>query len=384
MKPLLPRRWHVSLRFVRPPRHSGALLALVGFLNVLTACPGAQDRDLDGVPARDDCDDNDPLRNPDLEEVCDGLDNDCEESTWAEGEGEDFDGDGSPACVDCDDQESTTFPGAEPVCQGIDADCDGEPDSSGAPIGSSSDCAGVDCADILAQRPGAPDGDFWIHGGEPTIPFEVACDMTTDGGGWIHLALDDNDGVIVASRSEDNPWFKCDDDAASFYADVTEDDLPYDYIAGSLVEVTLGYRHPSTGALIDPRGLASLRNHLTELHPSSRMVATTGDNDNGDWQGGGNGGLEVYIVAADGDWILLTPGAGGDCGAGSWPSAGSETAFYLWGSSSEDSQVAGDTGLEAADWALGPGEVLPVAVKLAVFTGGGVSFGFETASFRVR
>jgi hypothetical protein len=208
--------------------------------------------------------------------------------------------------------------------------------------------------------------------------------MTTAGGGWIHLALDDNDGVIVGSRSDGNPWYKCDDDAARFYWDLTEDDIPSDYFVGSLVEVPLGYKHPLSGDAIDPRGIAALRPILGELHSSSRMVATTGDNDGGEWQQGSNGGLEVYVVSAAGDWVLLTPGGGGNCGGGGWPSAGSETGFYLWGSSAEDAEVAGDTGLEDGDWSLGMGEVLPVAVQLVVSSGGGVSFGFEGSSFRVR
>ena len=217
--------------------------------------------------------------------------------------------------------------------------------------------------------------------------FLVACDMTSDGGGWIHLALADSDGVVVASRAEDNPWDKCEDDSADYYQGLTEDELPEDLIAGGYVlDVELDYVHPETGAPIDPRGLDSLRPRLSELHPASRMVATIADNDGNDWQNGAGGGLEVYIVGSGGDWRLLTPGVGGDCGAGqgSWPSADSQTGFYLWGSDPDDAEVAGDTGLEGADWVLAPGEVLPISVQMAVFTGGGVSFGWEQRSFRVR
>jgi hypothetical protein len=350
----------------------------------ISGCTDAKDEDGDGYDFSEDCDDSDPLRNPGLEEICDGIDNDCEPTTWAEGEGHDFDGDGSPACVDCDDQAPSVYPGAEPICQGLDADCDGELDSEGDALGSNSACAALDCAQLLETRPEAVDGTYWIHAGDPSRSFEVACDMTTDGGGWVHLALDDADGVIVGSRSEDNPWHKCDDDAASFYVDLTESEIESDYFANGLIEVPLAYSHPATGELIDPLGIAALGRRVSELHPSSRMVATIGDNDGADWPGGSNGGLEVYIVTATGDWLLLTPGAGGNCGGGTWPSAGSETGFYLWGSSSQDAELAGDTGLEDADWALEEGQVLPVAVQLAVFTGGGVSFGFEGRSFRVR
>ena len=38
---------------------------------------------------------------------------------------------------------------------------------------------------------------------------------------------------------------------------------------------------------------------LTELHPTTRMVATTGDDDNNSWQDGAGGGMEVYVVGDD-------------------------------------------------------------------------------------
>jgi len=114
------------------------------------------------------------------------------------------------------------------------------------------------------------------------------------------------------------------------------------------------------------------------------MVATIGDNDGGNWQESGGGGHEVYVASSQGDWLLLTPGRGGDCGGGTWPSSGSETGFYLWASDDDDSAIAGDTDLDAANWALSPSHILPSAVELIVFTGGGVSFGYETQTFAVR
>ena len=47
-----------------------------------------------------DCDDSNPNVNPGaVEELCDGLDNDCDEST---ADTEDLDDDGIDACEDCD------------------------------------------------------------------------------------------------------------------------------------------------------------------------------------------------------------------------------------------------------------------------------------------
>ncbi len=352
---------------------------------LLCAGCGALDRDGDGYRGELDCDDDNPQRYPGATELCNGSDDDCDAETWADQEGWDFDGDGSPNCIDCNDEDPLVYPGAPPFCETADADCDGSRDGSAAQAGGTADCPAVDCADVLSRHADASDGRYWIDAGGQRA-FQVSCDMSSEGGGWIRLQIDDNDGVLVASNSIGNPWLKCDDDAASFYQGRTEDDLPEDLVAdGNFAhEATLRYRDPETGEVLSSDVTQALRSHVTELHPESRMVATIGDNDGGNWQDGGGGGLEVYIAAADGHWRLLTPGNGGDCGGGSWPSSGSETGFYLWSSAAEHSDIAGDTGLSSSDWALTADEILPVSVHLMVFTGGGVSFGYEQQTFSVR
>ena len=75
----------------------------------------------------EDCDDTDPERAPGVEELCDGLDNNCD-GYLGVGEG-DEDGDGWWGCEgDCDetsDDRAAIHPGAEDVCgDGLDSDCD--------------------------------------------------------------------------------------------------------------------------------------------------------------------------------------------------------------------------------------------------------------------
>jgi hypothetical protein len=372
-----------AMKYLFRSAPKGTFLYLTSAL-LLSAC-GNVDGDGDGFAQNSDCDDDNPLRYPGAPELCNGSDDDCDPETWFEQEGWDFDGDGSPVCADCDDDDPLRAPGAEPICASLDANCDGAPDGSGAAAGSSQSCAALDCTQILELEPTAADGSYWIHAGGITS-FEVSCDMTSEGGGWIQLQIDDDDGVIVASYSTGNPWHKCDDDAASYYQGTSEGELAEDLIADTNFahHRELRYRHPQTGETLNEDAVAALRSHITLLHPGSRMVATIGDNDGGNWQESGGGGHEVYVASDQGDWLLLTPGRGGDCGGGSWPSSGSETGFYLWASDSDDSAIAGDTNLDAPDWELGPTHILPSSVELIVFTGGGVSFGYEKQTFAVR
>ncbi len=131
---------------------SGLLTALVA-----TACkkesdepklPTPTDADGDGYAATIDCNDDDDTIFPNAEEVCDGIDNDCD-SAVDEDVGfllyADLDGDGygDPtaevyACYptdgivensdDCDDTNETVYTGAPEVCDTLDNDCDAEVD----------------------------------------------------------------------------------------------------------------------------------------------------------------------------------------------------------------------------------------------------------------
>ena len=105
------------------------------------------DEDGDGWIWKADCDDTDPTRNPGVPEICDGIDNNCNDqideyardaATWFRDM--DSDGYGDPhyyllACeqpdayvednTDCDDTKPAVNPGADEVCDTEDNNCDG-------------------------------------------------------------------------------------------------------------------------------------------------------------------------------------------------------------------------------------------------------------------
>lgn len=144
------------------------LLLAFSSTNVLAGKP--VDNDGDGFKSNVDCNDGNAAINPDAIEICDGVDNNCDDVV-DEGCGEptcvdnDSDGYGFPAdasCTyaqeDCDDVLSSVNPGVAEVCDnGIDDNCDGQIDegcSTCTPVaenctdGIDNDCDdAVDCAD---------------------------------------------------------------------------------------------------------------------------------------------------------------------------------------------------------------------------------------------
>ena len=303
--------------------------------------------------------------------------------------GPDTDGDGFALCADCDDDSADAYPGGAAACDGLDNDCDGILADDETFVGGSASCAADDCQDALDANSAALTGAYVLSIPALGGTLEVACDMDTEGGGWIQMSLEDSDNVLVAGYSNGNPWHKCDDDAAQFF-----DSIPWDGAADEdifstayrPVPVVLEYSNPLTGTVYTAGEVSAIRTLISELAESTRVVATTADDDNWSYQDTLLYGHEVYAYDEAAVPLVLTPGTNGNCGGGAnWPLNNSESAFYLWSTSAASSEVAGDTGLSASDLgALPLSHLLPVSLDLVVATGGGVSFGWEDAAFLVR
>ena len=171
--------------------------------------PDEVDDDGDGfTEIQGDCDDENPLVNPDAEEVCDGIDNDCDtrvdlDATDMESFYLDEDGDGFgvndtiEACAapdgytdnsdDCDDSTDAVNPDALEICDGLDNDCDAAIDDQDSGIN----------PDLLTTYYLDSDGDNY---GDPDANADL-CDIT--------------EGYVT--NAED-----CDDDEATVHPDADE------------------------------------------------------------------------------------------------------------------------------------------------------------------
>jgi N-acetylneuraminic acid mutarotase len=86
------------------------------------------DCDGDGITGyAGDCDDHNASIYPGAPQICDGINNDCNDPHWPglfPDDEIDWDGDGFLSCGDdCDDHDSSVYPGAPQICDGVNDDC---------------------------------------------------------------------------------------------------------------------------------------------------------------------------------------------------------------------------------------------------------------------
>ena len=226
----------------------------------------------------DDCDDTQSTVYPDADDVCDGLDNDCngeidddatEDAIWyadADEDGFGDDGDTVESCEapdgyvlsggDCDDAADAVNPDADEICDGIDNNCDGTTDT--------------DAVDLRVWY-----GDLDVDGyGDPGFTTEACdapsgfvanaddCDDTPGDGTSINPDADeicddvdnDCDGTVDVGASDESVWFRdADEDEYGDAADSVEAcDAPDGYIADHASGL---YDCDDADATINPDGL---------------------------------------------------------------------------------------------------------------------------------
>ncbi|MEQ1567691.1 MAG: MopE-related protein [Myxococcota bacterium] len=190
-------------------------------LVVVVKDPYSDDLDHDGVTTlAGDCDDQDPNRSPTLDEVCDGVDNDCNDVI--DDKDLDFDEHVDEACTaypgllpvdDCDDTHGTVFPGAAEQGDDLDNDCDGEIDdglseydNDGDCFCTAASCTGSINGDCATLAPGdCDDTDAALHDRDDDLDGASPCDgdcddldpglngLDADGDGFSSCAGDCND-----------------------------------------------------------------------------------------------------------------------------------------------------------------------------------------------
>jgi predicted outer membrane repeat protein len=296
-----------------------------------------------------DCDDADATAFPGGEEVCDGVDNDCDgaidddatdASLWfANADGDGF---GDPdswvyACsapsgyladdTDCDDTRAATYPGATEACNGIDDDCDGtvdegvtsrwfkDGDSDGYGAGTAVEACTAptgyvpssdDCDDTrTVVRPGAA---------EACDGLDNDCDGTVDEGvttTWYKDADGDGHGGTVSIEACAAPTGyvassdDCNDAAKTTYPGATELCDGVDNDCDGTVDEGAGtvyYRDA------DGDGYGSSADTITSCSPVSGYVSSGGDcNDSSTY---------AYPGATE-----FCDGLQNDCTASSWSTA---------------------------------------------------------------
>ena len=148
--------------------------------------PGC-DEDGDGYcESENDCNEGDASISPGATEICDGIDNNCDDLVdegvlsvyYADADGDGFGDVNNPkelceaaegfvdSATDCDDAAKLVFPGATEVCDGIDNNCDGSVDEGVTfTYYQDTDGDGHGDADTAAQYCDAP-GAGWVEIGD--------------------------------------------------------------------------------------------------------------------------------------------------------------------------------------------------------------------------
>ncbi len=238
---------------------------------------GDPDLDGDGWLPPEDCDDTDASVNPDANEVCNGVDDDCNdliddaigEAWYTDADGDTFgdpdteaqscEGEGGQVAddTDCDDGDASVHPYADELCDLQDNDCDGEIDEGATlPFYADADDDGYGDASDEVQACEAPSGYL--------ADFTDCDDSDDDVHPGAEEVCNDEDDDCDGSVDEDDA-----SDASTWYADADAD----------------GYGDPDTSATSceQPSGFTSDDSDCddadADVSPAADEVCDSVDND---------------------------------------------------------------------------------------------------------
>jgi hypothetical protein len=162
--------------------------------------------DSDGDGATDcgsDCDDTDATVYPGAPQLCDGINNDCTDSSWPTPPANEADADLDSVRIcagDCDDTNDAVYPGATEVCNGIDDDCNTLTDEDA----NGEDSDGDTVANLCDNCPATANTD---QGNSDTDSLGDACDNCTllDNSDQADLDVDGLGDVCDNCPSDSNP-----------------------------------------------------------------------------------------------------------------------------------------------------------------------------------
>jgi len=251
-----------------------------------------------------DCDDTDPNINPNATEICDGIDNNCDNQI-DEGlvmnyyDDNDADGFGAGAVImtctptssqvlvngDCDDTDPNVNPNATEICDGIDNNCNGQIDENGTAMAYYTDNDGdgfgagaaiITCTPTSNQvliNGDCNDNDPLINPNATDIcndNIDNDCDGITDFGcedcDDINLFIDDNN-IMAVHRAEQT----IDSDALVNLNSVL-------YTAGNNIELLADFE-VAAGKMFEARIEPCIDNSLTENGASDNARANGNEDD---------------------------------------------------------------------------------------------------------
>lgn len=134
-----------------------------------------------------------------------------------DGDCSDTDNDGDGWTVgdgDCDDTNADIHPGADEVCDGLDNNCDRTVDEG--TLGTGEACSAQSCKAIQAEDTSAVSGSYWIQASTDSVPAATYCEMSMASGGWTKVNDLSEAEVNDLLGAPGQVLLKCSDDGTNY------------------------------------------------------------------------------------------------------------------------------------------------------------------------